>query len=76
MTTPSKYDVVVVGASVGGCTAAILYARHGLNVALVEKSRDVAHYKKVCTHYLQPLAHRHPPQAGPGRADRGGRRAA
>ena len=56
MTTPSKYDVVVVGASVGGCTAAILYARHGLNVALVEKSRDVAHYKKVCTHYLQPLA--------------------
>ena len=76
MTTPSKYDVVVVGASVGGCTAAILYARHGLNVALVEKSRDVGHYKKVCTHYLQPLALQHPPQAGPGRADRGGRRAA
>ena len=56
MTTPRKYDVVVVGASVGGCAAAILYARHGLNVALVEKSKDVAHYKKVCTHYLQPLA--------------------
>jgi flavin-dependent dehydrogenase len=56
MTKTRKYDVVVVGASIGGCTAAILYARHGLNVALVERSKDVAHYKKVCTHYLQPLA--------------------
>jgi flavin-dependent dehydrogenase len=56
MTTPRKYDVVVVGASIGGCTAAILYARHGLDVALVERSKDVGHYKKVCTHYLQPLA--------------------
>ena len=51
-----KYDVIVVGASVGGCTAAILYARHGLNVALVERSTDPAHYKKLCTHYLQPAA--------------------
>jgi flavin-dependent dehydrogenase len=51
-----EYDVVVVGASVGGCTAAILYARHGLKVALVEKSADLAHYKKLCTHYLQPAA--------------------
>jgi flavin-dependent dehydrogenase len=51
-----NYDVVVIGASVGGCTAAILYARNGLNVALVEKSTDLAHYKTVCTHYLQPAA--------------------
>jgi 2-polyprenyl-6-methoxyphenol hydroxylase-like FAD-dependent oxidoreductase len=42
-----KYEVVVIGASVGGCTAAILYARHGLNVALVEKATDLAHYKKA-----------------------------
>jgi menaquinone-9 beta-reductase len=51
-----KYDVVVIGASVGGCTAAILYARKGLNVALLEKSNDIAHYKRLCTHYLQPAA--------------------
>jgi menaquinone-9 beta-reductase len=51
-----NYDVVVIGASVGGCTAAILYARRGLNVALVEKSTDLMHYKKICTHYLQPAA--------------------
>jgi 2-polyprenyl-6-methoxyphenol hydroxylase-like FAD-dependent oxidoreductase len=51
-----KYDVIVVGASIGGCTAAILYARHGLRVALVEKATDLAHYKKLCGHYLQPAA--------------------
>jgi flavin-dependent dehydrogenase len=51
-----EYDVIVIGASVGGCTAAILYARHGLRVALVEKSTDLAHYKRLCTHYLQPAA--------------------
>jgi flavin-dependent dehydrogenase len=56
MITSMKYDVVVIGASVGGCTAAILYARRGLRVALVEKSNDLAHYKKLCTHYLQPAA--------------------
>src|SRR5947209_6445911 len=56
MSPTRKYDVVVVGGSVGGCTAAILYARHGLRVAVIEKAKDLAHYKKICTHYLQPLA--------------------
>jgi flavin-dependent dehydrogenase len=51
-----NYDVVVVGASVGGCTTAILFARHGLNVALVEKANDREQYKKICTHFLQPAA--------------------
>jgi flavin-dependent dehydrogenase len=51
-----KFDVVIVGASVGGCTAARLYAQRGLRVALLERSDDFSHYKKVCTHYLQPVA--------------------
>lgn len=56
MMTTDGFDVVVVGASIGGCTAARLYAQRGLNVALLEKSQDRAHYKKVCTHFLQPVA--------------------
>ncbi|MDQ3264448.1 MAG: FAD-dependent monooxygenase [Myxococcota bacterium] len=49
----SRFDVVVVGASIAGSTAAVLYARAGLKVALVERSTDASAYKKVCTHYIQ-----------------------
>ena len=35
-----KYDVVIAGAGIGGCTAAILYGRQGLRVALLEAHRD------------------------------------
>jgi len=50
------YDVVVVGASVGGSAAAILFAQQGLRVALIERSKDIDAYKKVCTHFIQPDA--------------------
>ena len=50
------YDVVVVGGSVAGCTAAVLYARGGLRVALLERSGDPGHHKSFCTHLLQPMA--------------------
>src|SRR5438128_9057143 len=56
MAAQSNYDVVIAGASVAGCTAATLYARQGLKVALLEKNADASHYKKVCTHFLQPAA--------------------
>jgi flavin-dependent dehydrogenase len=56
MTGQGQYDVVVAGASVAGCTAATLYARQGLQVALLEKDADPNHYKKICTHFLQPAA--------------------
>jgi menaquinone-9 beta-reductase len=52
----SDFDVVVVGASVAGCTAARLYAQRGARVALVEKRPDVDAYKTVCTHYIQASA--------------------
>lgn len=50
------FDVVIVGASLAGCTAATLFARHGLSVALLEAHRDPNHYKRACTHFIQPTA--------------------
>ncbi|MEM7110966.1 MAG: NAD(P)/FAD-dependent oxidoreductase [Chloroflexota bacterium] len=52
----NQYDVIVIGASVGGCSTAILYAQRGLRVALVEKNRQIDAYKKTCTHHIQPHA--------------------
>jgi len=51
-----EFDVVVVGASVAGCTAARLYAQRGARVALVERRPGMDAYKTVCTHYVQPSA--------------------
>src|SRR3954452_8477591 len=52
----ADFDVVVVGASVAGCTAARLYAQRGARVALVERRPDIDAHKTVCTHYIQPSA--------------------
>lgn len=49
-------DVVVVGASIAGCTTARLLAEQGARVTLVEKRPDPDAYKVVCTHYIQPSA--------------------
>lgn len=51
-----RYDVAIVGASVGGCTAARLYGQRGARVALVEKRPAVDAYKTVCTHFIQSSA--------------------
>ena len=51
-----SYDVAVVGAGIGGCTAARLFAQRGARVALIEKRPDPAAYKTVCTHFVQPSA--------------------
>ena len=52
MVATGRFDVVVVGASVGGCTAARLFALAGARVALVERRPDPAAYKVVCTHQI------------------------
>lgn len=51
-----RYDVAVVGASLAGCSAAILLAREGARVALLEKSPDPQVFKRICTHYIQSSA--------------------
>ncbi|MGA9874398.1 MAG: NAD(P)/FAD-dependent oxidoreductase [Solirubrobacteraceae bacterium] len=54
--TRSDYDVAVVGASLAGCATAIMLARSGARIVLVEKSPDPHSYKKICTHYIQSSA--------------------
>ncbi|QUH01512.1 NAD(P)/FAD-dependent oxidoreductase [Saccharopolyspora erythraea] len=51
------YDVVVNGASVAGCAAAVLYARRGAKVALLERRSDINAHKVLCTHYIQPCGY-------------------
>src|SRR6478609_8195374 len=50
------YDAVVVGASLAGCASAIMLAREGARVALVEQRPDSDAYKKICSHYIQSSA--------------------
>ncbi|GGV85598.1 NAD(P)/FAD-dependent oxidoreductase [Streptomyces massasporeus] len=52
-----SYDVVISGASIAGTTAAMLLARRGARVALLERRSDPAAHKVLCTHYLQPCAY-------------------
>ena len=50
--TRTAFDVVVVGASISGCTAARLFALNGARVALVERRPDPDAYKVACTHAI------------------------
>src|SRR5215203_4663698 len=49
-------DVAIVGASLAGCTAAILLSRAGATVALIEKQPDPKAFKRVCSHFIQASA--------------------
>jgi flavin-dependent dehydrogenase len=51
-----RFDVAVVGASLGGCTAARFYALRGARVALIEQRPDPGAWKVVCTHAIQSSA--------------------
>ncbi len=55
-TSEADYDAVVVGASLAGCTSAIMLARAGARVALVEQRPDVNAFKRICSHYIQASA--------------------
>ena len=46
------YDVIIVGASIAGCTAATEYGRAGLRVALLERHRSPLAHKTLCGHYI------------------------
>jgi flavin-dependent dehydrogenase len=51
-----RYDAAVVGASLAGCTTAMLLARAGARVALVEKQPDPGAFKRMCSHFVQASA--------------------
>lgn len=55
-TTNDTHDAVVIGASLAGCTTAILLARAGASVLLIDKQTDIDAYKVVCGHYIQSSA--------------------
>lgn len=46
------YDVIIVGASIAGCTAATAYGRAGLRVALLERHRNPQAHKTLCGHFI------------------------
>jgi 2-polyprenyl-6-methoxyphenol hydroxylase-like FAD-dependent oxidoreductase len=56
VTAGEDYDAVIVGASLGGSATAIMLAREGARVALVEQRPDPSAYKKICSHYIQSSA--------------------
>jgi 2-polyprenyl-6-methoxyphenol hydroxylase-like FAD-dependent oxidoreductase len=56
LTGGEDYDAVIVGASLAGCASAIMLAREGAHVALVEQRPDADAYKKICSHYIQSSA--------------------
>ncbi|MFJ5552741.1 NAD(P)/FAD-dependent oxidoreductase [Streptomyces sp. NPDC093225] len=51
------YDVVISGASLAGSAAAVLLARRGVRVALLERRSDPEAYKVLCTHSLTANAY-------------------
>ncbi|MCX5198515.1 NAD(P)/FAD-dependent oxidoreductase [Streptomyces sp. NBC_00249] len=53
----NDYDVVISGAGLAGSAAAILLARRGVRVALLERRSDPESYKALCTHSIQYSAH-------------------
>ncbi len=55
-TAHETYDAVVVGASLAGASTAILLARGGARIALVEQRPSADAFKKVCSHYIQSSA--------------------
>ena len=50
------YDVLIAGAGIAGCIAAVSFARAGLRVAVLERQADIQAFKQLCTHYIQASA--------------------
>ncbi|WP_448619522.1 FAD-dependent oxidoreductase [Geodermatophilus sp. URMC 65] len=47
---PGTSDILIVGGTLSGCTAAVLLAQQGLRVTVLEQHRDPGHYERACTH--------------------------
>ena len=56
MMAHKDYDAAIVGASLAGCTTAIMLARAGARVALIEQRPDANAFKRICSHYIQASA--------------------
>ncbi len=56
MAARADFDVAIVGASLSGCTAAILLSQAGARVALIEKQPNPRAFKRMCSHLVQPSA--------------------
>ena len=41
----SNFDIIIVGASIAGCTAALLYAQKSIKVLLIDKIKSDESYK-------------------------------
>jgi 2-polyprenyl-6-methoxyphenol hydroxylase-like FAD-dependent oxidoreductase len=54
--TAPDYDAAIVGASLAGATTAIMLARAGARVALIEQRPDASAFKRICSHYIQASA--------------------
>ncbi|MFG2292370.1 NAD(P)/FAD-dependent oxidoreductase [Streptomyces sp. NPDC048603] len=55
--TGHDYDVVISGAGLAGSAAAVLLARRGARVALLERRSDPGAYKVLCTHSITANAY-------------------
>lgn len=51
------YDVVISGSGLAGSAAAVLLARRGVRVALLERRSDPEAYKVLCTHSITANAY-------------------
>jgi 2-polyprenyl-6-methoxyphenol hydroxylase-like FAD-dependent oxidoreductase len=50
------YDTAIVGASLAGCATAIMLAREGARVALIDQRTEPSAFKRICSHYIQSSA--------------------
>lgn len=51
-------DVAIVGSGVAGSVAALLLARTGARVLVLDRKPDASRHKALCTHFVQPVARR------------------
>lgn len=50
----NTYEIIIVGASIAGCSAALMYAEKGIRVLIIDKATSMECYKKHCVHFVQP----------------------